>query len=1201
MRLKRLEAHGFKSFADKLRLDFTDGVTCIVGPNGCGKSNVCDAIKWVLGEQNARNIRSGGQGKTMQEVIFKGTNSRKPMSFCEVTLTFDNADRFYGVDADELVITRKLFRSGDSEYYINGERAKLKEIINMFRDTGIGKDGYSVVGQGQIDAILSARPEDRRQIFEEAAGISGFKASRKETLTRLDRIMTNVRTAESELKIIADIIEPLKKEAEVARKAKSLGERIRFLDINHFLYVSDHSEEQRVKLREKLVRETSELSKVTDDRDEANRVYNEAKAELELLDVEYKKLHELRLDLSLKESARNKDSEHFKSRLAQIKSDIERITAELDEKRAQIVGNNKIIEENVALTAQREIECEKAKADEQNAIEEYNRLSSLVSQKEEEIKITNSLLLQNADESSALTADLAGLTAQKIALERNIERCDAEIAEHREEKKRIDKEVEALRKQIDEKKADILEKREEIKDFNEKYSELINKLNEEEAQYNERYGTISNLKGKLNLLMSSKDSYGSYDRAVQYLMNSSERNVQGRICGVLGRLIKVTNPKFAVAIETALGGAINNIVTETGEDATYLIQHLKAHGAGKATFLPLNMMHPAPPDPMTEAACDEDGCYGIATDLVRFDDKYYGAVETLLGRVLVAENNDCALSIKRKYPKVRIVTLDGDNFAASGAITGGSRGNNDSHILSIENQISEVQKQIAKLESSYAALTEDIKNHKEERKKMETANALITNMITKAQSDIDGLEKQKFIFAKNWSDQDSEIDRLQTEKNRTMQEITGLEAQITVQKMKSSTEKEKRTDSTDALTKLANELGRIKEEYMQADARRNETFKKARTVESELSAAKSMVLTAQKSNERLEKEVEEASALLESRKDEQTTLIADIERIVAQSSDSEELRKVNVRIGEMDDKKSLLTQKQEQAHKEEQEMAEAVSAIADRKARVEMALESIDKEIETLETDIKENYGLDYETAAESKDPEYNDAKGTAEAKSLRREVAALGNVNANAEETLAERQKEYDEKKLHYDDVVKARDAIAEEVETLTKKMESNFTESFEKVKVNFAEIFSMLFDGGHGRLDLDMGPNQSVLDAGIIIEAEPPGKKLQNIALLSGGEKALTAICIIFAIIKLNPMPFCVLDEVDAPLDESNATIYGRFLKRYSRNTQFIIISHRKPTIELADELYGITMQEQGVSKHLSIKLSEALKLANKGGATA
>ncbi len=1198
MHLKRLEAYGFKSFADKLQLDFTTGVTCIVGPNGCGKSNVCDAIKWVLGEQNAKNIRSGGHGKTMQEVIFKGTNNRKPMGYCEVSLVFDNVDRAYDVDFDELIITRKLYRSGDSEYYINNKKAKLKEIVNLFRDTGIGKDGYSVVGQGQIDAILSAKPEDRRQIFEEAAGISKYKADRKEATGRLERALINVRTLEEQMKVLEDVIKPLRVQAQVAAKARNLDERIRVLDINHFLYVCDHSEEQRKKLREKLERETEELKAVSTRQEEVTAEYKAAQEQLAGIDETYKVLNAKKVQLSVEEATHKKEGEHFAESLEKADGDIKKYTEEVQSKEKQLELNRTLEQEYIKETEEKSQELLQAKSNEKNAIEKYNALNDEVAVKQNEINLTNQALLSTVDKTGEINADIAKLTAQKMALEENIDRRNQEIEDHKAEIKKNAKEITELDELYESKKAEVEKKRQEHKNLQESYAVIDDNLTEAENKYRECYGTIANLKGRLNLLEASRSNYSNYDHAVKFLMTSSDSDVKRSICGVLGNIIKVIAPKFSTAIDIALGNNINNIVTETSSDASFLINKLKTAGAGKCTFLPLDMMRPRPLEAIYDAALNEDGCYGVATDLIRFDEKYRPAIEVMLGRVVVCEDLDSAVYIAKKYRNAfRIVTLDGENVAVSGAMTGGSKGAGETHILSLENDIAEVNKALKNKSKEYELLSGSIEETRSKKQEVTTAISVIGNIITKLRGDMETTEKQKIYLSQAKARHEFEVDRLISLNNADKLELAKKNTQIAIQSKETDSEKQKRYGSTDALTVLADELAKLKKELSDADEKRTEMLNNTKSVEMELSSLKSSLIVTQKSIDRLGAEILEAKSILETRTTERDNLLAEIQRIADLAGESEELKQVIQQINDLDSKKFELNQVMEKKYRESSELAEKSTLVSDRKARTETQLENIDIEIDSLQKSIQENYQLSVEEASEYRLEEYNDVSGMAENKILKKERIALGPVNETAEESLALHEKDYDEKKVHYDDIVKAKEMLEETINDLTEKMESIFVESFDKIKTNFSEIFNLLFDGGKGRLELDIMPGQSVLDAGIIIEAEPPGKRLQNITLLSGGERALTAIAIIFAIIKLHPMPFCVLDEVDAPLDDSNAAIYARFLQKYSKNTQFIIISHRKPTMELADELYGITMQEQGVSKHLSIKLSDALKMAHKG----
>lgn len=1190
MNLKKLEAYGFKSFADKLTLEFNSGVTCIVGPNGCGKSNVSDAIRWVLGEQSPKNLR----GKSMQEVIFNGTANRKPLGYCEVALYFDNADRVYAVDADEVVIKRKLFRSGDSEYYINNEQSRLRDILDLFRDTGIGKDGYSVVGQGKIDSFLSAKPEDRRQIFEEAAGISKYKAKRIESQRKLDRTNDNLLRIKDKLDVYEDRMTPLKKQSEEALKARELRERLRIAEVNHYVYLTEHNAEERNAVGQKLERLSLSLAEAEEQQAKLAEEYASVQERILSSDDEYKRLIDEKLELSIALSKKDGQNKLKAQELDNVRKNLDRLKAESAEKSSAVSDHTASREANRKEQEQTILRIVENKKAEEEITTELKEADSAVERQRKQLEVTNEMLLSNADTWGQINGGLSKIKAEialmEGSLEENEEALGLKTAELRDVRKKLD-DVLAEHKRLSDDRA---EKADIKKDIEKQYAEKFTVCEDTRDRYNELRDTVAKLTSKVEYLEASKNNYGAYDSAVRFLMGGKDNAVKEKILGVIGGVIS-TPSQFSTAIEVALGGNINNMITADQKDTSFLIDYLNANRGGRGTFMPLTAMRPRPLEDEYLEALDEEGCYGVAADLVKYERRFRPAIETLLGRVVVVDTKDTAVYLTKKYRSAfRIVTLDGAHYAVNGTVSGGKKEGADSRMLSVEADLADAKRKLANDKHILEVLSQDLDEYKKDLRKMEDTESVLVNIIAKTEKELTVCEQKKEYMLK-------EEERLVRETERLKESISDLKNKIAANNTLFETESKKidsasgdRVNANDLRERLAAELRLKEKEREEISSRRIEIVARGKQLEEKLTSIERSMDISAETIARLNREILDAGVQINVLCADESRIVSELERLVAETTGNEELVAVQQEIEKIERFKTELTIKQENLRRNEQKTSENISALSASKAKAESALERIESDIKAAEERVFEDYGMDYNSALELKEPDFDDAKGVQLAKQLRRELNAMGEINEKAIDDLAEMNAEYAELKIHYDDITEAKESLEETIKDLTVKMETNFTESFEKIKVNFAEVFTELFDGGRGMLDLEIERGQSVLDAGIIIAAEPPGKRLQNIDLLSGGERAMTAIALIFAIIKLHPMPFCVLDEVDAPLDDNNADTYAKYLKKFSSKTQFIIVSHRKPTMELADELYGITMQEKGVSKFFSVKLSEALKMA-------
>lgn len=1200
MRLKSLEAYGFKSFADKIKLDFSDGVTCIVGPNGCGKSNVSDAIKWVLGEQKSSDLRLG-KGKKMDQVIFKGTEGkygRKPMTYCEVSLTFENEDRKLHIDSDEVVITRKMFNSGDSDYFINGKKDRLRNIIDLFRNTGVGKDGYSVIGQGKIDTLLKARPEEIRLIFEEAAGISKLRQNRKDSMNNLDKATQNLNVVEEKLHVLENVIEPLKVQAETAKKAAILKSDIKNLDINHFIFVMENSEAQIDKYKKKIEKADNELLEAKTKQDESNNQFEAKTNRRKEIDEEYTMVYNGIVELTKKLGLQTSRQKEIEIAINNAQGLIEEKNNNINEWIKKHKSNEDEIKkgnEDLQLLLKTQLELS---AEEVNLKLKENQLIGELKEKREKFDVTNNLILETVQNKANISGNVATLTTENVLLQKKIEENNEKIKDNKEKIKNIDKETENESKKYDE-----ISNKKGIEDENKKKLQetYFKKLENKESaniKIADARSDINRLVTLINYKESLLNDYGGFDSGVKFLMNSREKAVQDRVCGVVGRLIQV-NPKYVKAVETALGGNINNVVTRDYQDTNFLIDYLNQTRGGRATFMPLSEMTPKELDSLYDDVFDEQGVVGLCADLVKVERMFRPAIDSLLGRVVVVETKERAAEIAKKYRKgFRIVTLDGENFAVSGMVTGGKQSGENGSVLSLESDIAEHKVELDKRKGVEELLLKEINLLNGELKEIEQSILVIDEKRNK-------IEKELINSNNNLINFNTEKDRL-NEENKSLEEDNNTSSEkifnntIVLESLNAKTGNQNEYNADDANSLLKNmneEINALENEKNNVSSKLAIVTNNKKNTETDIKLLKQKIDNLNRELETLKTNITETQGQIIFQEGSINELKKEQAELIAKEDNNESLKEENAKLAVLNKEKESIEQEINELHQKTQDYAELVKVASENKARVETQLENAVKEIEETKNKIAEDYELDYESSLTYKMEEYDDKEATNEIKNLKRKLASLGEINEKAISDLEIKQKEYDETKVQYDDCINSKNSILETINQLTKNMESRFKESFDIIRANFNKVYVDMFDGGHGDIRIDDKDGVSILDSGIIIDADPPGKKLHNIDLLSGGERALTAIALVFAIQGLNPAPFCVLDEVDSPLDDSNSVVYAKFLRKFSTNTQFIIVSHHKPTIELANQIFGITMEEKGVSKSLSVKLSEALKMADKG----
>ncbi len=1179
MYLKSIEIHGFKSFANKIVFQFHNGITGIVGPNGSGKSNVADAVRWVLGEQRVKQLR----GASMQDVIFSGTELRKMQSYAYVAITLDNSDRQLPTDHDEVTVARRIYRSGESEYLLNGAPCRLKDVNELFYDTGIGKEGYSIIGQGQIDAILSGKPEERRELFDEAAGIVKFKKRKAAAAKKLESEETNLVRITDILNELEKQVGPLEKQSEKAKEFLRLKEALKAADVNMFLLESEN--------------QTAELDKITDkhnvaskDLEAVKRTYEETKAEYDRMQAAFEALDETiakeRETLSETEVLRQKlegqigilkeqinsaksNEEHFHER----KASIEAVIKEREEEKKKILEEKKAVDDKAAEAKDRLKKAQDALDAVQKRIEELN--GGIESGKNTIIETINnrgtiksrisrydSMLEQINIRKSELTSRILKIKSDEAKQEENIKALEAEFD-------RIAKEIEGLQSEQESKEEELSLIREELQKKDED-------LRDTQVKYHQ---SKSNLESLRNLT----ERYEGYGGAVQRVMELKEE--EPGIIGVVADIIKAEE-KYEVAIETALGGNIQNIVTENEDDAKRMIEYLKKHRAGRATFLPLtSITHPQ--EFKTPEVLKEKGVIGMADELVTTGKKYKNVAKAMLGRIVVVDNVDNAVEIARKYDfGVRMVTLEGELLVPGGAISGG-RFKNSSNLLSRRREMDELEKKV----KDFAKRIEEILNEIEDTKKRRNALRLAIEELKSAQQRKLIEQNTARLNVEKASERKSEAFEGRSELKAEEQEIEKQVKELndfkltTDGELKASEELEKETE------KKINEL-----EVLLKDEQEKETEALAKVHDEDVETQKVLQLLNfhQQNVDRVDAEIGKSKEELKEVEESLTGSLDDV------SFKEESIKELTETIKASYTTQSDTSKKLEEDIKEKDELSGKMKTyLSDRDALSEKTV-SLEKEVlrlssqkEQLEGKLAarvqymwEEYEITLTDAKALRDESMNDlGKLRRETGRLRGEIKALGDVNVNAIEDYRVLMERYTFLKEQHQDLTEAKAALEKIIAELDESMRKQFDERFKKIDKEFDKVFKELFGGGTGRLELM--EDEDILEAGIRIIAQPPGKKLQNMMQLSGGEKALTAISLLFAIQNLKPSPFCLLDEIEAALDESNVTRFASYLRKLTKHTQFIVITHRRGTMERADRLYGITMQEKGVSALVSVNL--------------
>lgn len=1184
MKLKKLELYGFKSFAQRTEIVFDEGITGIVGPNGSGKSNIGDAVRWVLGEQSAKTLR----GASMSDVIFNGTQKRKPLSYCEVSLVFDNDDQALAMEAAEVMVTRRVYRNGESEYYLNRTACRLKDVVDLFRDTGIGKEGYSIIGQGRIDEILSRKSEDRRQVFEEAAGIVKFKARKEEADKKLQRTLENLERVDDILDELTKRLKPLEDQSRNARVYLELSTELKDLDLNLFLIRSDRARARLSELESELLTvqtiladTESNLTDKTTRRDETqNRIdqLEEAitKARTELMECA-EHVHESQKKLSALQSRREtrsenrqrivREQEEAQERLAEIEKDHARIQADVEKQHSLIADAEQILRatQEAAETAQaKEKEADAAlEAQKAAVIDQMNRLSDVRNDKTRlnTMQAQMETRLTEIEESSgALQEQEAALREALIAVEKQLEtenqhqqQCQEKLAQARQASDEADAAYANLRADVEKQSADM-----------------------------------QAAASRHNVLTEMTRDMEGYNMAVRRAMTYAKQRGLTGVKGVLAQLMTVPQA-YETAIDMALGAAQQNIVTDTEETAKELINYLRQNRLGRATFLPMSAIRGKTLYGNERNALKLPGCLGVASELVQCAPEYRGIVENLLGRTVIADNLDHGIPIMRAGNHAfRLVTLEGDVMHSGGSMTGGSAQSKVSNLLSRERELKELTAKLqtgrAELDKCRQELTQRQQTAQEKRQKVSDAvNALHQQEIAVAREQA----RRESVSA----DLNTHLQRMQeTEQARVQlhqsledirQQLETIEHQRTGAQGDQSAMEQKTIEMQNALVKARAEASAENDRLMVRTLQLSDLRHGLSDLERDEAHAQqdqAQILREQERREQLLHEMDELDAIDEN----------DMKREEAESArrQKEQLRQESAAQA-IEQRRSQAQSDLRDILSDMENLHEAYNRDSEKLHKTELAKARIEGDQKNLQNRIWDTYKLTYAGAEEFRRTPFDEKESDRRAAELQGQIRALGTVNVGAVEEYAETKARVDDLTAQQQDLKRAEMDLRELIERLLIQMRSTFVENFSKMQGYFAETFTRLFGGGHAELKL-MDPDDP-LNCGIEVNAQPPGKKLQLLSLLSGGERALTAIAILFAMLKLKPTPFCILDEIEAALDDANIGYYADYLKEYSKGTQFIVVTHRKGTMERCNSLFGVAMEEQGVSRMVSVSLQD------------
>ena len=1179
MYLKRIEMQGFKSFADKTVLEFKPGITTVIGPNGSGKSNISDAIRWVLGEQSMKSLR----GAKSEDIIFAGTQARKSLGFAEVSIVIDNNDNKLPIEYSEVTVTRKIYRSGETGYFINKVPCRLKDILELFMDTGIGKDGYSIIGQGKIDEILSNKSEDRRHIFEEAAGIVKYRTRKQESEKKLEQTKLNLLRINDILAEIEANIEPLKLQSDKAKQFLDLREELKSIEVGLFIYnINTYKEklEQLVKdediITSQKEAEDSKMEALQASKEELRQVVDDITAQIEnMQNIGFEssnKIEKINSEIGISNERIQNNSankQRLETEILEVKSRIEELKEEQKQK----------LEKKTNLTSNKE-KFEKELAEKEAELAE---LSKKLSDKELEIEGKKQIVQDNIDKKYELAAEIntqdvnyENLEKRKKQLKNEIDSVISELDSTRYGKNEISKgfyDIESKRNTAVEK----LEKSVKTKDEN------MQKLKQYEEEISKLVYTQRMKQARHQFLIETEKEKEGYNKTVKSLLVACDKDssLNKGIHGVLANLISVEK-EYETAIEMCLGQALQNVVTSTEQDAKKMIEYLRTNSLGRASFLPIASVQGKKLDKLTRM----DGVIGIASDLVKCKKEYEQIILSLLGKTVVVEDMDTAIALakKDKY-SFRIVTLKGDIISSSGSISGGSVQTKTVNILGRSREIEDLEKELEKLEKQIADKTAE----KEEYASSIGDSIEETAKLEKELQEIEivyATEKQKMVAV------EENITRLENRLAKLKEEVTQTEKQ----KEENRLLKEQKEAEIQTLTQQIEELNKVIEEFA---LNNKDNQKYIDDLNFDITNLKISVTSFDESESSIEEMVERISQDIKNNEQSienknQNILAINEENIKLEQTITEynaqieqikqEVTNSGTKVEELKQERIAKNEKLVNTENEIQSQFSTLESLKEQIIKLDVKKTKLEQDLQQVVESLWNEYELTPNSTEEYQKPN-NVATAQKQVNSLRNKIKDLGSINIDSIEEYKKTKERYDFMSEQRLDLENTASKLRKIIGDMTTTMQNQFKEKFELINKNFNEVFTELFNGGKAELILENEEN--ILECGIDIRVQPPGKKLQNMMLLSGGEKAFTAIALLFAILKINPAPFCILDEIEAALDDVNVYRFAEYLKKFCKQTQFLVITHRKGTMEAGDSVYGVTMEENGISKLLSIKL--------------
>ncbi|MBV7271965.1 chromosome segregation protein SMC [Clostridiaceae bacterium UIB06] len=1184
MYLKSIEIRGFKSFADKTELLFKNGVTSIVGPNGSGKSNISDAVKWVLGEQSVKSLRGG----KMEDVIFAGTQFRKPVGLSQVSLTLDNEDKKLPLDYTDITVSRRLYRSGESEYFINNTQCRLKDIHELFMDTGIGKEGYSIIGQGKIEAVLSGRPEERRSLLEEAAGIVKFKWRKEEAEKKLENTDTNLIRINDILGAYEERLEPLSIENEKAKKFIKLSEELKQKEINMAVYSIDKIESKINSLENSIIEmngNTEELNKKLMEFKDNINIYNEKLENLNAENSDCKKQY-----YDSKEKKQNVGSEInlLSERLENLYNDIKKNSTEIGQietKLENIISDRDLQNNELSSLKKEQEQINKQIYEHENNVE---AISASILDKTNLIKKLKDDQIEYLSSISNLKNNILNLKNDTEALKEKIEDIKNSCESYLHSIKINVKTKEAFLGQIENIKAKIINLQSNMKSNLAQISKLNSTLTIKEKEFRDLNNNHNKLEANHNMLVNLDKQYEGYNRSVKTLMNDVNKGkvaLRKNSCFVLGEVIKVEK-KFEIAIEIALGGAISDVITKDELIAKDLIKYLKLNNIGRATFLPLTIVR-GRKAVITKAINEIEGYVGIASELINYDNSFINAVEHILGRTIICDTMDSALKIaKVSNYSFKIVTLSGEVVNPGGSLTGGSLHNRSANIIGRKREIEDIKLKIKDTEENINKLNLELQKCRSDIKTLDEENlnlkdqVYIENIeITKLKEKLNAIDDESGKLKGNLEVSNKEVEILNEKLKENIEEFQTKDKElemVTHNQTKNDNLineiEEKLEDKNEEIDNAKEKLTYLKIKKAQIDEgvlNKNLIFQKLLSDIAELNQKKKII---EEENKKSRENIDKHSIQIKNNKKEVgriEKLIDDLDNKIKEQ-DIEIIKikgKIKIDSGSLENLSLIIDKKEEELHKIQLSQAKLIS------------------EKEAMYSKLNDEFEITYAEALDYKEDIENLEDIKKEISILKSNISSLGTVNLSAIDEYKEVTEKVNFMTEQKEDLIKSKDELIKVIDEMTNKMKFVFNENFNKLRKNFNETFKELFKGGSADLILTNGDE---LNGNIDITVQPPGKKLQNINLMSGGEKGLSAIALLFAILKMKPTPFCILDEIEAALDDANVNRYAEFLKKFSENIQFIVITHRKGTMEASDALYGVTMEEKGISKIVSVDLS-------------